>query len=148
MIKAKNNLNKYRIIAIIVLLILIAVCWIYVFWLEKQHKDTSWQENIFLKSKIQAMEEQIDDLANVQIINEADSKNNSETEIIDQGQKININTASKEELENLTGIGPTKANDIISYREENDFEKIEDIQNVKGIGPATFEKIKNEITVD
>lgn len=61
---------------------------------------------------------------------------------------ININTASKEDLCKLTGIGENKAKLIIEYREKNKFTKIEDITKVSGIGKKTFEKIKNDITVD
>lgn len=62
--------------------------------------------------------------------------------------KININTGTKEELESVTGIGPSTAEKIILYRKENGkFKKIEDIKNVKGIGETKFEKIKKEIEV-
>lgn len=62
---------------------------------------------------------------------------------------ININTASQELLETLTGIGPVTAEKIIAYREANgEFSLIEEIQKVKGIGPATFEKIKDKICVE
>lgn len=64
------------------------------------------------------------------------------------GDKININTADATELDKLPGIGPAKAADIISYRESNGgFKTIEEINNVKGIGDATFEKMKDMITV-
>ena len=61
---------------------------------------------------------------------------------------ININTASSLELETLPGIGPTNAGKIIAYREANGpFLSIEDIINVSGIGPGTYERIKDLITV-
>ncbi len=63
-------------------------------------------------------------------------------------EKININTASKELLMTLSKIGESKAQSIISYREEKgSFKTIEEIKNVSGIGDALFESIKNYITV-
>lgn len=62
---------------------------------------------------------------------------------------VNINTAGKEELMSLSGIGETKAENIIAYREtQGAFEKTEDIMNVNGIGENLFQKIKNDICVD
>ncbi|MBQ3307127.1 MAG: helix-hairpin-helix domain-containing protein [Bacilli bacterium] len=62
--------------------------------------------------------------------------------------KININTASKEELMELPGIGDAKAQDIIQYREEHGpFQSIEDVQNVSGIGESLYSKIQENITV-
>ncbi|OGD57252.1 hypothetical protein A2V71_01180 [Candidatus Berkelbacteria bacterium RBG_13_40_8] len=62
--------------------------------------------------------------------------------------KININTASREELITLSGIGQVKAQAIIDYRDTVSlFYKIEDIMNVSGIGQATFDNIKDQITV-
>lgn len=60
---------------------------------------------------------------------------------------VNINTASKEELMGISGIGASKADLIIAYRLEHKFSKIEDIMNVSGIGESLFEKIKKYITV-
>ena len=58
---------------------------------------------------------------------------------------ININTANKEQLMKISGVGKTKAEAIISYREKNgDFKKKEDITKVRGIGKATFDKIKDK----
>jgi competence protein ComEA len=60
---------------------------------------------------------------------------------------VNINQASLEVLIGLPGIGPVTAGKIISFREEQLFTKIEEIQKVPGIGPATFEQIKIYLTV-
>ncbi|MFS8651792.1 MAG: helix-hairpin-helix domain-containing protein [Caldibacillus sp.] len=62
--------------------------------------------------------------------------------------KVNINTASREELQTLPGIGPQKANAIIEYREsQGPFQTIEEIMNVSGIGEKSFEKLQDLITV-
>lgn len=64
------------------------------------------------------------------------------------GDVININTANKEQLMKISGVGKTKAEAIIEHREKNgDFKKKEDITKVRGIGKATFEKIKDKIEV-
>jgi len=61
---------------------------------------------------------------------------------------ISLNNASKEQLMTLPGIGESKANNIISYRNEiGSFKSIEELKNVKGIGDSIFEKIKANITV-
>jgi competence protein ComEA len=62
---------------------------------------------------------------------------------------VNINTADLDTLVLLPGIGPSKAQAIINYREQNGlFMRIEDIQKVKGIGPGIFDSIKDLITID
>lgn len=64
------------------------------------------------------------------------------------GGKVNINVATAEELDTLPGVGPSIAQRIIDYRVANGpFQSIEDIKNVKGIGDATFDKLKDKITV-
>lgn len=64
------------------------------------------------------------------------------------GGLININTADQAQLETLPGIGPAKAGAIIQYREENgSFSSVENIQNVSGIGSATYNKLKELITI-
>ena len=61
---------------------------------------------------------------------------------------VNINTADVQELQTLHNIGAKKAEAIVAYRTEHGpFKSVEDIQKVKGIGKATFEKLKTEITV-
>ncbi|MGE7841192.1 helix-hairpin-helix domain-containing protein [Lysinibacillus sp. NPDC093712] len=63
--------------------------------------------------------------------------------------KVNVNKADNTELTTLAGIGPSKAQSIIAYREENGrFQTIEDIKKVTGIGEKTFEMLKDSITVN
>jgi competence protein ComEA len=64
------------------------------------------------------------------------------------GALVDLNTADLAELESLPGIGPSIAQRIIDHREANGpFAKAADIVNVSGIGPATYEQIKDRITV-
>ena len=65
----------------------------------------------------------------------------------EESSLINLNTSSKEELLKLPGIGESKADQIIEYRQINKFNTIEDIKNIKGIGDSLFDKIKDSITV-
>src|SRR5437868_10294617 len=60
--------------------------------------------------------------------------------------QININNATKEQLEVLNGIGPVKAQAIVDYRTKNGpFKRLEEVKNVDGVGDATFEKIRGDI---
>ena len=76
------------------------------------------------------------------------TKNTTESEDKEENDLISINSANIDELQKINGIGKSKAENIIKYREENgDFKKIDDIKNVTGIGDSLFEKIKDQITV-
>lgn len=72
-------------------------------------------------------------------------KSNSESNLT--SKLININTASLDELMMITGVGKSKAEAIISYRETQSFKSIDDLKNVSGIGEALFEKIKDQVSV-
>ncbi|MFJ5758087.1 helix-hairpin-helix domain-containing protein [Neobacillus sp. NPDC093182] len=75
------------------------------------------------------------------------TSNPSETGGTKQG-KINLNKADENELQNLPGIGPSKAAAIMEYRETNGpFKSVEDLKNISGIGDKTFDKLKDLITV-
>jgi competence protein ComEA len=62
---------------------------------------------------------------------------------------ININRANSAQLQTLNGIGPTKAQEIINYRKSHGgFKTVEELVNVKGIGPKTLIKMKSQVVVN
>lgn len=78
--------------------------------------------------------------------NDVVNTNGVKEEFEEENKLISINTSTKEELMTLPGIGESKAESIIKYREENDgFKELEDIMNVSGIGEAAYSKIKEYI---
>ena len=79
---------------------------------------------------------------------EATSSDTTNYLVTGQSKRININSADSDMLQELSGVGPSTAEKIISYRNENGkFKKIDDIKNVSGIGDKTFEKFKDKITL-
>ena len=82
----------------------------------------------------------------VYIPNLSDEENVLDVNLEKSSSKININTASLDELKKIPGVGESTGNSIIEYRKKNGkFILIEDIQNVSGIGPSKFEKMKEYI---
>lgn len=80
-----------------------------------------------------------------QVVSGTSSSNSG---VLPTNAKININTASLQELDSLPGIGPVTAQRIIDYRNQNGpFKSIEEIKNVSRIGDKIFEQIKDKITI-
>lgn len=93
--------------------------------------------------------QEVEDGSRIRIPTESEAESGSQAfwPSEDDG-KINLNTAGTSELTSLSGIGESRAEDILSYRQEHGpFQSIEEIKNVPGIKDTIFEKIKDDITV-
>lgn len=152
--KFSQWLDKYRILIGIILVIIIGIGIIFLFWGDKIIKKNN-NQNVYsanLESKINELENKVSVLEQNNSSSSASQNFNTDEpkqETSNQSGKININTASVEELDKLPGVGATRAQYIIEYRESNgSFKSISEIQNIKGIGPATYEKMKEMITVE
>ena len=91
----------------------------------------------------------VEDGTQLTIASQKDSKETKgqQEEQVEAG-KVNLNTATKEQLMTLSGIGEAKAVAIIAYREEKGkFQKTEDLMNIPGIKEGVFDKIKSQICV-
>lgn len=102
---------------------------------------------IYIPTKEEA-EKQEESTSYVSSNNTTKSGSNKKTNTSNKNTKVNINTASLEELDTLPGIGESTANKIINYRNENGkFKSIEEIKEVSGIGDSKYEQIKDLIEV-
>ena len=102
-------------------------------------------QKIYIPNKNEKVSMYITDNGGNNIIEESNNTQNGEK---GGSKKVNINTASQSELDSLPGIGPALAQNIIDYREENGgFKSIEELQNVKGIGDAKYDDIKDNVTI-
>ncbi len=95
-------------------------------------------------AKVLADGEQVVVLSKKQVLRN-NKNNNSQPQ--KEGRLVNINTASKEELMSLPGIGESKADAVMDYRLSCSFKSIDDIKNVTGIKDGVFNQIKDQITV-
>jgi competence protein ComEA len=66
---------------------------------------------------------------------------------VDAAHRVNLNTASVEELVQLPGIGPKLAGAIVAHRTQEPFARAEDLRKVKGIGDKMYDRIKEQVTV-
>lgn len=158
--KYKKTIKRvvFRILSVLVLLSL-GVTYILLHGSESHEETVTPQEvkseTIQEENKAEPLKEssiatqlQGAEAATSTIVNEKKETFTDEEVLTSQNKKVNINKADEATLTTLKGIGPSKAQKIISYREEHGtFGSIEDIMKVPGIKEATFNKFKEEITV-
>lgn len=85
--------------------------------------------------------------SNTSTTSQNNASSSSSSQIEPTNKKISLNTATKEELMTLNGIGESKAMAILEYRAKTPFQTIEEIKNISGIGESVYEKIKDYITI-
>lgn len=139
---------KYQIGAVLAIILVFAG--VAILWEKESLKNITQKSQIAGNVELDNLKLENQDLKNKISEMKAQSQSGQVQSASNESQsdKININTASVEELDKLPGIGPAKAADIIKYREANGgFKSIEGINNVKGIGDATYSKLSDLITV-
>ena len=165
----EKKLETWKYIAVSALaVVILAGSGVLLWQVQKQNSSHSdpYANASELKGQVDELNKKIDDLNKA--LSDAKAQTTVETTTVTQkttsgGQvagastssdqtrpagKININTASASQLDTLPGVGPAYAQRIIDYRGANGgFKSIDEIQNVKGIGPKTFEKLKDQITI-
>lgn len=166
--KNEAKSDKLKVILISVLALAILVGTFVVFWqIQRQNptKNQTSTENDQLKTqlddlnkKIDSLNKAVEDAKNQQTTSttttststskSTSSVKGASTSSNPVSGKVNLNSASASQLDTLPGIGTAYAQRIIDYRNTNGgFKSIDEIQNVKGIGPATFAKMKDLITI-
>jgi len=163
--KKENLLEKFKFYLLGALaLVVLSGSFVLIWQIQKQSPKEEVSKNSELENQIADLNKKIDSLntsleeaKNASPVIESESYVSSsssgqvagdETSSSYVSGAVNLNSASSSQLDSLPGIGPAYAGRIIEYREANGgFKSIEEIQNVKGIGPKTFEKLRDLITV-
>ena len=161
----ENKYEKFKYIGLGALVVAILGGSFVLFWQINQQnspaKADPYQDANSMQNQVADLNKKIEDLnkaldgaksssssTTVKTTTESGTVAGDSTSSDEVSGQININTASASELDSLPGIGTTYAQRIIDYREANGgFKSIEEIENVKGIGPATFDKMKDQITI-
>ena len=141
-----SNLNKFQLLIVLMLLLGISMGLTYAGSPEnnnyQQWKSEQQVQDQSLKTASKSAS------ANTASSNHYLSKPRLSASQNDNSQKIKLNSASTEQFQQLNGIGQKKAEAIVAYRTKNGkFKSIEEIQEVKGIGPAIFAKNKDRLAL-
>jgi len=150
---------KYTLLAVVALVVL-AGSFMLFYQIQKEqsgNSDTPSNQELVnqigdLNKKIEALNKDLEDAKNQTPTVETEIYTSSSGSVAGESTQrtglVNLNTASSSQLDSLPGIGPAYAQRIIEYREANGgFKSVDEIQNVKGIGPKTFDKLKDQITI-
>lgn len=165
-------MNKFRFWVSVVLIVLVMGESAYLLWRENYFTPNLTKRTQTLETQLSSLKAEIESKENIETVSveklmtQSQAPNSPSSEegkvagtqsvaisvekktIPAKEEKINLNTASAIELDKLPGIGPAYANRIIQYREQNGpFKNPEDIKKIKGIGDATFNKLKDQITI-
>lgn len=163
-------IEKYRVYIGLGLILVIIIGSITLLWMREDFSDQSEKEKIAQEVEINNLQKENQDLkdqitklsensqgsiAGASTNSESSKTSASSNESVQSNQLsaksslININAANSSQLDSLPGVGPTRAQAIIDYRNTNGpFQKPEDIMKVSGIGQATYDKMKGKITVE
>ncbi len=122
---------------------------VIIIYSKKEVEDMN-KDNIVIKEVIKEVEKECNcpNITNDACITKDDISSQDETTQNAEGELINLNNCTIYELENINGLGQTKAQAIIDYQKEKGFNKIEDLLEVKGIGQTIYEKIKDYFTIE
>lgn len=147
--KVESIIEKYRSLIIFFLAFLVISSLICLYFIDKESKSSVENPNYkVLEQKVADLEKEVEQVKSDDTYTLVTTQTSMFNDDSKQTTKININTADSKTLQNITGIGEKKAQDIINYRQQSGgFKSIEEIKNIKGIGDATFEKMKNQITI-
>jgi len=161
--KEEPKSEKFKVVLIALLALIILAGTFVVFWqIQKQNPKKNdaqleteqlQQQLDELNKKIDSLNKAVEDAKSQQGTTTTTTKSTSSvkgasTSSNQVSGKVNLNTASVSQLDTLPGIGSTYAQRIIDYRNANGgFKSIDEIQSVKGIGPATFNKLKDLIAI-
>ncbi len=142
----KKSFQKFKKTAILIIAVIFLVQKSFVYFREKKETNEIVFYTLPSQSQSQTATRQAAENEKDEDVTETIS---SEIQVSkENGDKININTASAVELQKLYRIGPAISERIIEYRQSyGDFETIEEIKEVKGIGDKIFEQIKEHICV-